>query len=307
MTTTYRLRDGSEALDPRLDRLVQFDERSRSYPIRSLIDDDREPASRWWGHTAKLDQGTEGACVGFAWSHELNAAPFKVEDVDYDSAIDIYRRAQFIDPWPGEDYSGTSVLAGAKILEEDGYLGEYRWAFGIEDVVLTLSWHGPVVLGIPWYEGMHTPDSGHQIRPTGRVVGGHAILALAYDHPSRMVWLLNSWGPEWGWNGLCRISVADLSSLLDQDGEACVPVVRAYGNEPEVNEDVEPEPEVPEIETSVEVEVEGSRIEVGGIDAEIEVGGIDDVDIDAEVDAEVEMHAEVRSDEDDEPSWYQQT
>lgn len=247
MTTI--LRDGSTVEDRRLDRLVSFDERSRAFPIRALIDDDREPQTKWWGHTAKLDQGTEGACVGFAWAHDLAADPVVIGDLTDQDAFEIYREAQKIDEWPGEEYSGTSVLAGAKILNKQGFLDEYRWAFGIEDVILTLSHHGPVVLGIPWHSDMYTPDRGHQIRPTGHLVGGHAILALAYDHESKAVWLLNSWGPDWGWDGLCHISVADLGELLNQRGEACVPVVRAWGSEAEVEVEVdvdvdeEPEPD----------------------------------------------------------------
>lgn len=248
--TPIRLRDESDTFDPRLDRLVHFDERSRAFPIRELIDEDLEPKTKWWGHTAKLDQGIEGACVGFAWAHDLAADPVIIEDLTDQDAFDIYYEAQKVDEWEGEDYSGTSVLAGAKILNKQGFLDEYRWAFGIDDVILTLSHHGPVVLGIPWFYDMYTPDGSHRIRPTGRLVGGHAILALAYNHEAQVVWLLNSWGPDWGWDGLCKISVQDLDSLLNQQGEACVPVVRAWGEqgapEEEVVEDVVVEPEVDE-------------------------------------------------------------
>lgn len=232
------LRGGNTTLDPRLDRLVQFDERSRDYPIMATIEE-TEPRTKWWRHTAKLDQGREGACVGFAWSHELNAAPVEVPDITDAFAQRIYKRAQQIDEWPGENYSGTSVLAGAKAVQELGHLDEYRWAFGIEDVILTLSWHGPVVLGINWYYGMYFPDANRYIRPGGNLVGGHAIMAIAYSHEAQEIWLLNSWGPDWGLDGLCRIRVADLDRLLREQGEACVPVVRGGGTPPPP----EPQPE----------------------------------------------------------------
>lgn len=222
------LRDGTQTLDARLDRLVQFDERSRNYPIRATIESD-QPRTKWWRHTAKLNQRSEGACVGFAWAHELNTAPIEVEGMTDEYARGLYKRAQQIDPWPGEDYEGTSVLAGAQTVEERGFLDEYRWAFGIDDVILTLSWHGPVVLGVNWYYGMYFPDAGHYIRPGGQLVGGHAIMAIAYNHEHKVVYLLNSWGAGWGWNGLCRIKVADLATLLREDGEACVPVLRGEG------------------------------------------------------------------------------
>lgn len=240
------LRGGAETLDPRLDRVVHFDERSRDFPIRELIDD-TQPRTRWWGGTVKLDQGKEGACVGFAWSHELDMTPIAVPGIDDPFAQRIYKRAQQLDEWVGEDYSGTSVLAGAKAVGELGYLDEYRWAFGIDDVILTISHHGPVVLGVNWYYDMYFPDPNVYIRPSGRLVGGHAILAAAYDHESREVWLVNSWGNDWGWHGLCRIRVEDLTRLLQEDGEACVPVLRGEGKSPEP----EPEPAVAETDQDV--------------------------------------------------------
>lgn len=224
----YRLRGGAETLDPRLDRLIQFDEESRNYPIRELLGprEQSELRSKTWGSTARLDQGEEGACVGFAWSHDLEAEPDVVPNVDTALAHRIYKRAQTIDEWPGEEYSGTSVLAGAKAVQELGHLSEYRWAFGVEDVLATIAWHGPVVLGVKWYYQMYYPDGQGYIALQGQVVGGHAILAVGYDHENREVWLQNSWGADWGQNGLCRLTVEHLDALLQDDGEACVPVVR---------------------------------------------------------------------------------
>lgn len=235
------LRGGAITTDPRLDRIVQFDERSRDFPITSIIDETK-PRTRWWRHTAKLDQGKEGACVGFAWAHELNASPIEVSGMDDAFAQRLYKRAQQIDEWPGEDYSGTSVLAGAKAVGELGYLDEYRWAFGIDDVLLTLSHFGPVILGVNWYSGMYTPDGNQYIRPSGYLAGGHAIMAIAYSHEAQEIWLLNSWGRDWGWDGLCRMRVSDVVRLLNEKGEACVPVVRGEGIPP-APEPTPPEPE----------------------------------------------------------------
>lgn len=237
-----RLRGGAQTFDPRLDRVVQFDEESRNYPIRTLVEG-QGLRTKWWGHTVVLDQGREGACVGFAWAHELDATPVAIQGMTDARALEFYRRAQQIDEWPGENYSGTSVLAGAKAVQEQDYLDEYRWAFGVEDVLLTLSNHGPVILGINWYESMYSPDPNQYIRPGGRIAGGHAIEVIAYSHEAREIWLLNSWGPNWGWNGLCRMKVRDLDRLLSEDGEVCVPVLRREGKtEPEP--ETEPEPTV---------------------------------------------------------------
>lgn len=206
------------------DRIPDLDPRNRNYPIMALIDE-RAPRARGWSLRTQLDQGAEGACVGFAWSHELAAIP-KAIPVDDGSARRIYHRAQQLDVWPGEDYEGTSVLAGAKAIVEQGYMSEYRWAFGLNQLLLALSYQGPVVLGLNWYGGMMDTDSNGYIHHAGDLLGGHAIIAIAVHTKTKRVVLQNSWGSGWGVNGRCYITWDELGSLLQQDGECCVPVLR---------------------------------------------------------------------------------
>jgi len=220
-------------------RLPEFDGRSRNYPIRSLLGPRRVPVSQLWMCDQVLDQGNVGACVGFSWSHELVAEPEVVPNVSNLSALTLYHQAQQLDEWPGEDYEGTSVLAGAKATVETGWLVEYRWAFSLDDILETLSYHGPVIFGLNWYEGMMDPDGSGVIHPTGEIVGGHAIMGRGLDVTKEYVILHNSWGVSWGQGGTCRISWGDLWRLMSEDGECCVPVLRTHvGDEP-----IEPEPE----------------------------------------------------------------
>lgn len=215
------LRGGYKTDDPRLDRLPQFDKRSRNYPIRTLVP--KKPRGYTWSVNAWLDQGREGACVGFAWAHELVARPAIVPNVTELFARNaIYKEAQKIDEWAGEDYEGTSVLAGVKVIQRYGFIKEYRWAFGLEDLILALGYAGPAVLGVNWYAGMGQADSDGFISPTGSLRGGHAILAKAVNVKQEFVTLHNSWGADWGLNGTAKIRFADLDRLLREDGEACV-------------------------------------------------------------------------------------
>ncbi len=207
-----------------LDRVPQFDDRSWSYPVRELLGA-RKPRSYTWPLKTWNDQGREGACVGFAWSHELAAAPVKVP-TDNEVGLRIYREAQKIDQWPGEAYSGTSVLAGAQVAKALGYIPEYRWAFGAQDVLDTVGSYGPCVLGMNWYEGMFRPDESGFLRPTGRVAGGHALVCLGVNLRGEYVTLHNSWGRDWGVNGRARLAFGDLDRLLREDGDAAVPVMR---------------------------------------------------------------------------------
>ncbi|HUW00906.1 MAG TPA: hypothetical protein VMW08_01015 [Acidimicrobiales bacterium] len=221
----FILRDGSRAADGRLDRLVQFDERSRSFPIRSEVEGQR-PRSYTWSVGAHLDQGREGACVGFAMAHELIARPAVVEGVTASDALRIYKAAQKIDPWPGEDYEGTSTLAGVKTIASDGHLKEYRWAFGLEDLILAVGYHGPALIGVNWYEGMFDTDRDGFIHHSGLIAGGHCTLVHSVNVPGEFFRIHNSWGPEWGVGGDAKISWVDMGRLLAEDGEACIPTVR---------------------------------------------------------------------------------
>lgn len=215
----------------RLGRVPEFDERSRAFPIRSLLPP-RAPRSYTWSCKATLDQGTEGACVGFSWTHERIARPV-VGWGDAAAARSLYHAAQGLDPWaggayPGADpfYEGTSVLAGAKAAQNAGHFTEYRWAFGLDDVLLTLGYRGPVVLGLDWHEDMFDPDADGLLHVSGGVAGGHAILANGVSVRRRLVRLHNSWGADWGLDGEAFIGFDDLDRLLAADGEACIPTGR---------------------------------------------------------------------------------
>jgi hypothetical protein len=247
MAVTYRERT--------FDWVSRHDVRSRNYPIRTELPAVVQRRPRLWLPGPSLDQGREGACVGHSWVNEATASPVRVDLTraalpglqgsgqpwprdPQALAFAVYLAAQRVDEWEGEAYDGTSVLAGAKVMQRLGLLREYRWAFGIDDVVATVIAHGPVVLGIPWLDGMYEAPGG-EIRATGVVVGGHAILAHGY-HPAKvvngrpareMVRLENSWGLGYGEGGGGWISLDDLAWLLEQDGEACAPAHRSYGRE----------------------------------------------------------------------------
>lgn len=227
LTSPTQLRDGSTTLDPRLDRLTQFDERSRAYNIATLMGSAEPRSYTWPCRVRDLDQGSEGACVGFAWTAELLASPKVVPGLHNPDALAVYRRAQQIDPWPGEAYSGTSVLAGAQAVQEQGRLKEYRWAFSTDDLAVAVSRKGPAVLGIAWYNSMYNPGPDGFLRPAGTVVGGHAILCVGYNVRGRYFVLQNSWGRDWGTDARARISYEDLHGLLQAGGEACIPVYRS--------------------------------------------------------------------------------
>lgn len=212
---------------PTLDRLVEFDERSRAYPVRALLERRGAvgPRSYTWRCPDVLDQGSEGACVGFAWAHEAGAYP-KRWATSNEVAFDVYRRARQLDIWEGEDYDGTSVLAGAKSAVERGWLKEYRWAFSLDDLLTAVSRTGPVVMGTWWWSEMWEPDERGFIEPRGQRIGGHAYIINSVSVRRRDVGGVNSWGLGWGDKGRFRMTWDAVEALLHDEGECCVPVFR---------------------------------------------------------------------------------
>jgi len=233
------LRDGSVVSDPRLDRLVYFDPTSRTFPVRhSLGADQQSPVTKLWTLPATspvLDQGPDGACVGFGVTNELRFYPVPVRGLDAVFAKQrIYWEAQRIDEWAGGDYpgadpamEGTSVLAGVRIARRLGYITEYRWAFGERDLALAVSHLGPCVLGLAWWSDMMAPDAKGFLHRRGEVRGGHCVLCIGVNVRSRYYTIYNSWGPDWGAAGRAKISFTDMAALLADDGEAVLPTGRA--------------------------------------------------------------------------------
>lgn len=225
-----------------LDWKPRFDEESKNYPVRGILKKRVPRKNVLWTAGPILDQKAEGACVGFGWTAEALATPFvvnlktipyKVPKTPQPFARYVYSSAKTIDEYPGESYEGTSVLAGAKVMQSLQTIASYSWAFNVDDVIDALIQKGPVVLGINWYEGMYEAPNG-VLTVSGDHVGGHCLLAIGYTVSSAKfggkpsITLQNSWGKKWGVQGIAEISVEDLGMLMRQQGEACVPSKTAY-------------------------------------------------------------------------------
>jgi hypothetical protein len=198
------------------------DPRSRAFRAAALLTH-ASPRSYTWRCEPRLDQGREGACVGFGIAHEIAARP-REHIVSEALAQKIYRDARKIDEWPGEAYDGTSVLAGMKVATGLGYYTGYRWAFGLDEALAAISRHGPAVIGVWWHAGMTQPDADGMIRAVGSKVGGHCVLVNGVSVTKRLVRVHNSWGPSWGRDGAAYLTWDDFGRLLADDGECALPV-----------------------------------------------------------------------------------
>jgi hypothetical protein len=166
-------------------------------------------------------------------------------------AVRWYRQAQRKDPWPGENYSGTSVLAGCLVGRQRQLWSGFRWAknpaelaHGLQDPAL-----GPAVIGVAWSEELYETDRWGVMRAgTLDPNMGHCVLVVGFvPHPDALdgelredlteldlldgvetleepsFLILNSWGPGYGRNGLAVAPLSLVRRWFSHHGEFAFP------------------------------------------------------------------------------------
>jgi hypothetical protein len=209
-----------------LGRKVAKDPRDKAFKLMAA-QPRRGVSSKTWYVRGVLDQGATPQCVAYSGSKYLTCHP--ICNKPPMTEAELYHQCQLVDEWPGEDYDGTSVRALFKVLKRLGYVGTYRWAWNVDTIVNHILSTGPVVVGTEWFMGMFDSDRYDFLRPEGESVGGHAWLLIGcdinkrcYDGSKGAFRMLNSWGSGWSSNGRAWVSLKDMQTLLDLDGEACV-------------------------------------------------------------------------------------
>lgn len=214
------------------------DNRDKNHLMATVLDPFRNkffprglpPGTRHYVPGHVLDQGNTGTCVGHGWAGFLQGAPLMTKPVDETQPFAIYDACIKIDEFSDNDVDpdrqyGTSVRAGAKVLQSLGYIKQYVWAQNSEDL---RAWHlagfGTCVLGINWYTSMFTPDKDGFLDISGIIEGGHCIKTTGWSDKHDAVYIQNSWGTSWGVKGRARIKRSVLDRLLSEDGEACAAI-----------------------------------------------------------------------------------
>lgn len=217
-----------DELKAKLGRIHIPDERDKRFSIKSKLPlrESKKTYKYWWPNGWWGDQGYTAQCVAYSWGHWLNAGPItqnsKLGGEYTINPAHVYTEAQRIDRWPGENYDGTSVRAGAKVLQREGYIAEYSWAWDINTVIQALLEKGPLVVGTEWKYDMFFPNENGIITATGDSAGGHAYLLDGINVNKQLIRIKNSWGRNWGNKGFAYISFDDMDKLIKNYGEACL-------------------------------------------------------------------------------------
>jgi hypothetical protein len=243
-----QLRDGSTTRDPRLDRLVEMDERSRAHRIGAVTPAVVARKSKVWRLERRLmgDQGQEGACTEFGLTHVLATMPV----AQALAVLQLIRREHRIywpaqgqrrpwlppdwagDPWPGGSYpgaspryEGTSELSAIKAAQALGLFESYSWALNFDEALDGVLHVGAANLALNWTHGMMEATPEGLIRDSGPVVGGHDLAWIGVEFGKRIdgrkldvAVLAQSWGLDYGDRGRVYIALDDLERRLDDDG-----------------------------------------------------------------------------------------
>ncbi len=219
-----------------LGRIESVDERDHLHLMKAMLPKRAVPLPeyKYWTPGVTLDQRATGTCVGHAWKGWLLGSPLRTRTGP--SAFDIYRECTKVDPWPQNDREatlpddelkfGTSVRAGAQVLEALGHIEEYLWAFDLETIKRYILLRGPVVMGVDWYTGFFDPDPKGFVHPTGIVEGGHSFLNFGYSKLKKAYRNLNNWSDDWGHLGRFWIPEDVMGMLLTSGGEAASAIER---------------------------------------------------------------------------------
>lgn len=212
----------------RTGRHVRHDPRSRNYPAARCETRVSTIHARALG---PFNQGKVGSCTGNALGGLLMTEPFVLADrvLDEQACLEFYSFATHLQggtKYPEDGDPGSSGLAVCEAARDAGYIVEYVHAFGLDHALDALVL-APEIIGIDWYEGFDEPDADAMIHIAGDVRGGHEVELLAVNFEQMFVTGINSWGPEYGHDGLFSMSFDTFGQLLDNQGDVTQVLPRA--------------------------------------------------------------------------------
>jgi hypothetical protein len=192
------------------------------------------------------DQGQDSSCTGFSLAHVIDFLRFREIGPDSPERVSarmLYEMAKRNDEWTGSAYEGSSIRGAIKGFFRNGVCtdvkapdnpGVKKWSLtyemakearetrlgsyfrlkpDISDYHAALNDVGVIYVSAQVHSNWDAPDNGY-IKPGGKPMGGHAFAIVGYDEKG--FWVLNSWGPTWGQDGIARWHYVDwAASVMD--------------------------------------------------------------------------------------------
>ena len=189
------------------------------------------------------DQGSASSCTGHALAHVIDCLVYRenlAEQPKRASARMLYEMAKRNDEWVGTVYEGSSIRGAVSGFYRNGVCSEalapdnadgewaltykmakearetrigayYRLQPDLSDYHAALNQIGVIYASAQIHENWQTPQDG-RIKPGGAPAGGHAFAIVGYD--AEGFWILNSWGPEWGKQGVAHWTYEDWATTM---------------------------------------------------------------------------------------------
>jgi hypothetical protein len=177
-----------------------------------------------WRTGRILNQGQASSCGGYSATQNLMSDPRRKNIPDPDkTATDIYRLAQKLDEYPGEEpeYYGTTLTGVVKAMQSMNLItNKVIWITSVPSLITALQ-VGTVVVGTNWYWNMAVTSKG-RMAVKGSNLGGHAWLVNGYDAPNKLLYGTNSHGRNYGTGGKMTISFDDMTILFKEGGSGCL-------------------------------------------------------------------------------------
>ena len=192
------------------------------------------------------DQGQDSSCTGFSLAHVIDHLRYREVGPDSPQRVSarmLYEMAKRNDEWTGSAYEGSSIRGAIKGFFRNGVCSEttapdkagaktwsltyamakearetrlgayFRIDPDISDYHAAINEVGVVYASAQIHSNWESPSSGI-IEPGGKLLGGHAFAIVGYD--DKGFWVLNSWGPSWGNNGIAHWDYVDwAASVMD--------------------------------------------------------------------------------------------
>jgi hypothetical protein len=193
-------------------------------PVRRLPTERYWWDNGWWG-----DQGETSECTIYSWLHLIHDGPVIPVDVmptakkPLADPATLYQEGQKLDGTPITDVeSGLTCDSAAKVMRAHGFVGEWRWAESVDEVIQWVLTTGPCAIGANWYYDMFEPKKDGTVSMTGGMAGGHQWVINGASMKKKRFRDKNSWNRTWGLSGRFITTFDQVAQMLQEGAEVCM-------------------------------------------------------------------------------------